>query len=65
MTNLSVKITLELTTEVTLADLKAFVQVAEMSNADLTSPLPIELDDQEQLSGYSVFVDPSRLLGRS
>lgn len=62
MTNLSVKITLDLTTELTLGELKAFVQMAESSNADLNEPLPIELDDHDELRGYSVYVDPARLL---
>jgi hypothetical protein len=56
------KITLDLTTELTLADLKAFVLMAERAQTALDEPLPFELDDQDQLSGYSVYVNSSRFL---
>lgn len=57
--NLSVKVTLELSTNVTVGDLLAFARMAEATGVDPSTELINEMDLHEELVGYSIYVDPS------
>jgi hypothetical protein len=58
-TNLNVKVTLDLTTEVTLAELKSFVRLAEVTGMNENDKFIFEMNENDELSGYSIYVDPN------
>ncbi|WP_181578372.1 hypothetical protein [Arthrobacter sp. AQ5-05] len=59
--NLSVKVTLDLTSDLTFGELKAFVKLGEAAGHENNDKLAFDLNSNDELCAYAVYVDPDRI----